>query len=92
MHSFGVDLIAGLQRRRLPDLAIRLKEVCVVVLGGLCAYLASRTLQSAEWSPGWGLLLLPAIFLIGYLVRKGISPLLLISSVAGLVVLLVWML
>lgn len=78
-YLLGVSVVEIVQRHRLPDMAIRLKEAMVVILGGLCAYLAVTTCRQAEMSPGWSLAALPLISLFVYFARKGASALLLLS-------------
>ncbi|PLX86019.1 MAG: PTS mannose transporter subunit IIA [Desulfuromonas sp.] len=84
----GMRIVEVMQRRRLPDLAIRLKEGTVVLLGGLCAYLAYLQLEGESLSPGWGLCIPLVVSLFGWLVRRGTSVLLLVLAVAfGMVML-----
>ena len=84
----GLGVIDTIQRRRLPDLAMRCKEATIVVLGvlsGLLVYSGCREQGIAEI---WGVILLGPIFLVTFLVRKGWSPLLLVFLVTGLVLVL----
>jgi mannose/fructose/N-acetylgalactosamine-specific phosphotransferase system component IID len=74
----GLDSIEILQNKRLPDLAVRLKEGTVVLLGGLCAYLMFVELGGKGVSPLWAFGCLPVIALIGWLARKGVSTLVLV--------------
>lgn len=74
----GFDSIELMQKQRLPDLAVRLKEVTVVLLGGLCACLMFVVLEEQELSPGWAFGCLPVISLLGWLARRGLSTLLLV--------------
>lgn len=90
-YRLGLDLIASLQRRHLPDLAVRIKEVSVVLLGGLCAYLVFSVLKGNAWSPGWGLFLLPIVFLVGILGRRGFSILALVWSACAILMVLGWL-
>lgn len=82
-YRLGIEMLPCLQRWKLPDLAIRVKETTVVLLGGVCAFLAAMTVGEAELSTGWGFVLLPAIALLSYLVRKGVSVLALVWALAG---------
>jgi len=82
----GLKMIDFIQRRRLPDLAIRLKEGALILLGALCAYLVFLGLGQEKVATAWGLVVPPAILVMTWLVRKGISPLLLIFTVTALVV------
>ena len=72
-YLLGVSVVEIVQRHRLPDLSIRLKEVMVVILGGLTAYLAVSTCRGEEISAGWGLLALPLLYFYAHLARKGVS-------------------
>lgn len=80
----GLEAVEELQKKRLPDLAIRLKEGTVVLLGGLCAYLAFSELEYRELSPLWAFACLPLVWLFGWLARKGVSTLILIWIVVAM--------
>lgn len=84
-YSMGLKVVELFQRRRLPDLAIRLKEGTVVLLGGLCAYLTFLCLRSGDLGTELGLAALPAVILGAKLARKGFSTLVLVVSVAIIV-------
>jgi PTS system mannose-specific IID component len=88
----GLGSVATLQRLRLPDVAIRLKEGTILLLGVLCALLAASGCRHQEFAVGWGLLLLPLIFLGAALARRGVTSFVLIlitaASLLGLAVLL----
>lgn len=88
----GLGVIPAFQRLGLPDLAIRVKETTVVLLGGLCAYLTYAELKDVSVSPLWGLLVLPLVALIGQLARRGASALLLVMGGVALIVVLVQLL
>ncbi|MDO3379386.1 PTS system mannose/fructose/sorbose family transporter subunit IID [Geoalkalibacter halelectricus] len=79
----GLRMVEVVQRRHLPDWAIRAKEATVVLLGGLCAYLTLVCLGSEGVASGWGLLFLPLVVALGWLTRKGASNLLLILATTG---------
>lgn len=84
-YELGLKSIEFLQRRKLPDLAIRAKEASVVLLGGLAAFMVFQLLEG-KGKPLWlGLLAVPAVLLCGYLARRGISTLLLVLVTSGLV-------
>ncbi len=84
-YELGLRSVEFLQRRRLPDLAIRAKETAVVLLGGVAAFLVFQVLES-EQKPLWGgFLAVPAVVLCGYLARRGVSTLLLVLLAAGLI-------
>jgi PTS system mannose-specific IID component len=70
--------IETIQRCHLPDLAVRFKEMTVILLGVLSAYLAFKGCDHKEISSAWGFALLPVIFLYAWLARKGISSLYLV--------------
>jgi len=87
----GLGSVEVLQRLRLPDVAIRVKEGTVILLGILCALLAERGCEHQEFAAGWGLLLLPVILLFAGLARRGVTSfaLILITTISllGLAVL-----
>lgn len=62
-----------LQRLRLPDVAIRLKELTIVLLGILCALLVAHGCEQREIVPFWGGLLLPVLLLFAWLARRGVT-------------------
>jgi PTS system mannose-specific IID component len=80
----GLGIVERVQRRRLPDLAIRLKEGTVVLLGGLSAYLTFLCLKQENFSTGWGLLAVPAVLFLGWAVRRGGSTLLIMLVLVSL--------
>ncbi|TYO99517.1 PTS system mannose-specific IID component [Geothermobacter ehrlichii] len=82
----GGGMVETIQRWRLPDLAIRIKEATVVLLGGLCATWMVSGLEREGAAPAWGLLALPAVCVFGWLVRIGVSPLMIIFSVVALMI------
>ncbi len=86
-YVLGIRVVEVLQRRRLPDLALRAKEAAVVLLGGLSAYIVFLGLRGEEVALGWGAATVPLVLLLAWLARKGVSSLLLVLSVA-LVILL----
>jgi len=92
-YRSGIGIVEAAQRLRLPDLAIRVKESTVVLLGGLCAYLVCAQFKDSQASVLWGLTVLPLIFLLGVLSRRGISTLFLVWILTALVTLAVcWLL
>jgi len=74
-YRSGIAVVDYLQRRSLPDLALRVKEATIVLLGGLVAYLSYRCVVQEEWKHLWGLGVLPAVILFSWLVRRGVSVL-----------------
>jgi len=78
----GMRVAEVIQRQRLPDLAVRLKEAAVVLLGGLSAYLTFLGCRGSEVPVGWGLATIPGVMLLSWLARKGVSVLLLVLAVA----------
>ncbi|MDT8441255.1 MAG: PTS system mannose/fructose/sorbose family transporter subunit IID [Desulfuromonadales bacterium] len=83
-----IRVIETIQRGRLPDLAIRLKEITVVLLGVLCAYLAFMGCEHQEIDAYWGGVVLPVIFLYAWLARRGMSSMFLVLlTTAGLLAL-----
>ncbi len=83
-YALGVKIVERLQQRHLPDLAIRIKEGTVVLLGGLCAYLTFLTLRTEAIPAAWGLAAAPAVVLFGRFTHRGISPLLQVFVAAAL--------
>ena len=73
-----------LQKMRLPDVAIRLKEGTIILLGILCSLLAARGCEQQELTLLWGLVLLPVVFFFAWLSRRGVSSfsLMVITSVS----------
>lgn len=84
-YELGLKSVDFLQRRNLPDLAIRTKETAVVLLGGVAAFLVFNLLD-AEQRPLWlGFLAVPAVLLCGFLARRGVSTLMLVLLSSGLI-------
>lgn len=90
LTSYGRELqsVELLQRLRLPDLAIWIKEGTVILLGVLCAFMADRGCAHQEIESGWGLILLPVVLLFSWLTRRGVTSFFLIlittASLLGL--------
>jgi PTS system mannose-specific IID component len=74
----GFRVVEDIQRCRFPDLALRLKQVLVILLGVLTAMLAASRLHGLGLAAWWGLGAIPLIVLLGALVRRRISPLLML--------------
>jgi PTS system mannose-specific IID component len=70
--------IDTVQRCRLPDLAIRLKESSTVLIGVLCAYLSFKGCEHQSLPAVWGFVLLPVVLLFAWLAHKGVTSLLLV--------------
>jgi PTS system mannose-specific IID component len=83
----GCELAEGvvdfLARCRLPDLAIRLKQGTLILLGILCAGLTHSTLNLAHLPWEWGWVIVPFVFFLGWLARQRLSPLLLALLLAA---------
>ena len=90
-YTLGLKVVETMQRRKLPDLAIRLKETTVVLLGGLSAYLIFLGLDAEGLPAGWGLLAIPMVVLFSRLTRRGVSSLLLVLALALLLLLFAWL-
>lgn len=84
-YRLGLGAVSLLQGRHLPDLAVRCKELTVVVLGALCALLAYVALRGEALPLLWGGAAIPLVALLGWLARRGLSPLLLTMSLATLI-------
>jgi len=65
--------VETLQRLRLPDVAIWLKEGTVILLGVLCGILAVRGCEHQAIEVLWGLVLLPVVLLFAWLARRGVT-------------------
>jgi PTS system mannose-specific IID component len=83
-YAFGLGIVGDIQRYRLPDLAIRLKEGTVVLLGALSAYLVFLCLRGEGVSTGWGFAVFPLVASLSCLARKGASPLLIVLTISAL--------
>ena len=70
--------IETVQKCRLPDLAIRLKESTTVLLGVLCAYLSFKGCEHQSLSAVWGFMILPVVLLFAWLAHKGVTSLFLV--------------
>ncbi len=66
------------QKCRLPDLAIRLKESTTVLIGVLCAYLSVKGCEHQELPVLWGFIQLPIVLLFAWLAHKGVTSLFLV--------------
>lgn len=84
-YKLGLRTIEDIGRFHLPDLALRCKEATVILLGALCAYLCFIALRTEAVGPGWGLLALPLVAGGGWLIRKGVSALMLVLTLCALV-------
>lgn len=84
-YTLGLRAIDDIGRFHLPDLAIRCKEATVILLGALCAYLCFIALRTEGVSTAWGLTALPLVAGGGWLIRKGVSALMLVLTVCTLV-------
>jgi PTS system mannose-specific IID component len=76
--------VETIQRLRLPDVAIWLKEGTIILLGVLCAFLAARGCEHQTIDTLWGLALLPVVLLFARMVRRGVTSfaLVIITSVS----------
>jgi mannose PTS system EIID component len=83
-YFFGLGIVEIMQNRHLPDMAIRIKEGTVILLGGLGAYLTFLQLRGEGLFIGWGLSVVPAVAVLGWLARKGFSSLLLVMTTSAL--------
>lgn len=81
-------MIYVIQKWQLPDMAIRLKEVTVILLGSLSAYLVIHFLETENMQPSLGVLFIPLFYISVWLFKKGLSSLTCVLFSAGLVYLL----
>ena len=86
-YDLGLRSVAFLQRRKLPDLAIRAKETAVVLLGGVAAFLVFQLFDGHHFPLWLGFLAVPPVLLCGFLARRGVSTLLLVLLSSGLIML-----
>lgn len=70
--------IETVQKCRLPDLAVRLKESTTVLIGVLCAYLSFKGCEHQSLSALWGFVPLPVVLLFAWLAHKGVTSLFLV--------------
>jgi PTS system mannose-specific IID component len=70
--------IETVQKCRLPDLAIRLKESTTILIGVLCAYLSFKGCEHQDLPAVWGFVILPIVLLFAWLAHKGVSSLFLV--------------
>ena len=75
--DLGYEVVDFLASCRLPDLAIRLKQGTLLLLGFFCAELIYNTLSISRLSWHWGWVIIPVVFILGWLTRQRLSPLLL---------------
>jgi PTS system mannose-specific IID component len=66
------------QKCRLPDLAIRLKESTTILVGVLCAYFSYKGCEHQDLSVVWGFVQLPIVLLFAWLAHKGVTSLFLV--------------
>lgn len=74
----GLKSIEIVQKCRLPDLAIRLKESTTILIGVLCAYLSFKGCEHQDLSVVWGFVLLPIVLLFAWFAHKGVTSLFLV--------------
>lgn len=70
--------IETVQKCRLPDLAIRLKESSTILIGVLCAYLSYMGCEHQSQSGLWGFVVLPIVLLFAWLSHKGVTSMFLV--------------
>lgn len=83
--DLGYGVVDFLTQCRLPDLAIRLKQGTLILLGILCAELTNSTLSVARLPWEWGWTLIPVVLALGWLVRLRLSPLLLALLIVAVI-------
>ena len=81
----GLDMIQIVQKWQLPDLAMRLKEATIVLLGSLSAFLVIHYLEVGKINPGLGVVFIPFLCVGVLLFKKGISSLTCLLVSAGFV-------
>jgi len=86
--SLGMGVIHVIQAHHLPDLAMKAKEAAVVLFGGLAAVLAAKVLHEKHLGGCWGVMVLPVVLLMVFVLRRRVPPLVLIYlSVTALLLL-----
>lgn len=83
--DLGYDVVDFLTQCRLPDLAIRLKQGTLILLGILCAELTFSTLNFTQLPWHWGWMMIPVVFSFGWLARQRLSPLLLALFIVAVI-------
>ena len=86
----GLQVVEVVQRRSLPDLAIRIKETTVVLLGGLTAFLSYQAMENESFAPLWGFGLLPGVGLVAWVVHRRVSILSVVMVVVFLLIVMAW--
>lgn len=90
-YERGFRIVENIQRCRFPDLSLRLKQLLIILLGILAAGLIKGRFDDFGWAPGWELAAIPFVVLLGFLVRKRFSPLvLLFLMLLGLLICYQW--
>lgn len=80
--------IETVQKCRLPDLAVRMKESTTILIGVLCAYFSYKGCEHQEISAVWGFVVLPVVLLFAWLTHKGVTSFLLVLlTTSGLLLL-----
>ena len=85
-YHMGISVVEVLQRYRLPDVAIRLKEGMVVLLGGLAAYMTVSACRIEQVAVSWGFVALPLVYLLVFFARKGASSLFLLTGISAVLI------
>ncbi|MEJ2519359.1 MAG: PTS system mannose/fructose/sorbose family transporter subunit IID [Desulfuromonadales bacterium] len=80
--------IETVQKCRLPDLAIRMKESTTILIGVLCAYLSYKGCEHQDIPAFWGFVVLPVVLLFAWLAHKGISSMFLVLVTSSSLLLL----
>lgn len=89
-YRSGLQVVEVLQRRSLPDLALRIKEATVVLLGGLTAFLSFQLMENEKIFPLWGFGILAAIGGIAWMIHRRVSVLFMVMFVVFLLLVMTW--
>lgn len=89
--NLGEEVVDFLTRCRLPDLAIRLKQATLILLGVFCAELTFDTLDTVSLDWSWGLIVVPLVSCLGWLARQRLSPLLLSLVLVAVILAVTWL-
>lgn len=84
-YGGGVRVVSSLQRWHLSDRAVYLKQGLMVLLGVFAAVVGAEAAGSLNTGVGWGGLAAPAVMALSLLMRRRVSPLLMIMMLSLLV-------
>ncbi|MCP3178074.1 MAG: PTS system mannose/fructose/sorbose family transporter subunit IID [Desulfuromonadales bacterium] len=89
-YRSGLQVVEILQKRSLPDLALRIKEATVVLLGGLTAFLSFQLMEKEEIFPLWGFGILAAVGGVAWMIHRRASILFMVMFGVFLLIVMAW--